>query len=453
MNKDIYLTNNLNNKKEKFVPLNEKKIGMYVCGPTVYDNPHIGNARPLVIFDILFKVLKYKYGKDSISYVRNITDVDDKIIKTSKENNISISDLTKKVINNFTDDCEFLICEKPSEQPKATEHIYLMVEMITQLIDKGFAYESNKHIYFQVNKFNDYGKLSNKKLKDLIAGSRVEVSDNKKNPEDFVLWKPSTDDEPFWDSPWGKGRPGWHLECSAMSKNFLGSEFDIHGGGIDLLFPHHENEIAQSRCANNTKTFANYWVHNAFVTMSSEKMSKSQGNILRIKDFKDKINGQIIRLALMSAHYKQPLDWNDKLLEDCKNTIEKWYNVYLPIKTPSKIPEDMLSPLYDDLNTPGYISNLHKLFDKANEGNDNDKKIFTSACNFIGILNQTKIEWSNFKKKKSMISEEDILVKIELRNKARKSKDYNKADNIRNELLDKGVLIEDKDGKTSWKIK
>jgi len=453
MNKDIFLTNNLSNQKEKFIPIDEKKIGMYVCGPTVYDNPHIGNARPLVIFDILFKVLKYKYGKDSISYVRNITDVDDKIIKTSKENNISISDLTKKVINNFTDDCEFLICEKPSEQPKATEHIYLMVEMITQLIDKGFAYESNKHIYFQVNKFNDYGKLSNKKLKDLIAGSRVEVSDNKKNPEDFVLWKPSTDDEPFWDSPWGKGRPGWHLECSAMAKNFLGSEFDIHGGGIDLLFPHHENEIAQSRCANNTKTFANYWVHNAFVTMSSEKMSKSQGNILRIKDFKDKINGQIIRLALMSAHYKQPLDWNDKLLEDCKNTIEKWYNVYLPIKTPSKIPEDMLSPLYDDLNTPGYISNLHKLFDKANEGNDNDKKIFTSACNFIGILNQTKIEWSNFKKKKSMISEEDILVKIELRNKARKSKDYNKADNIRNELLDKGVLIEDKDGKTSWKIK
>ena len=453
MNKDIFLTNNLSNQKEKFIPIDEKKNGMYVCGPTVYDNPHIGNARPLVIFDILFKVLKYKYGKDSISYVRNITDVDDKIIKTSKENNISISDLTKKVINNFTDDCEFLICEKPSEQPKATEHIYLMVEMITQLIDKGFAYESNKHIYFQVNKFNDYGKLSNKKLKDLIAGSRVEVSDNKKNPEDFVLWKPSTDDEPFWDSPWGKGRPGWHLECSAMAKNFLGSEFDIHGGGIDLLFPHHENEIAQSRCANNTKTFANYWVHNAFVTMSSEKMSKSQGNILRIKDFKDKINGQIIRLALMSAHYKQPLDWNDKLLEDCKNTIEKWYNVYLPIKTPSKIPEDMLSPLYDDLNTPGYISNLHKLFDKANEGNDNDKKIFTSACNFIGILNQTKIEWSNFKKKKSMISEEDILVKIELRNKARKSKDYNKADNIRNELLDKGVLIEDKDGKTSWKIK
>ncbi len=453
MNKEIFLTNNLSNKKEKFVPIDEKKIGMYVCGPTVYDNPHIGNARPLVIFDILFKVLKFRYGKNSVTYIRNITDVDDKIIKSSQENNISISSLTKKIINNFTDDCNYLICEIPSEEPKATEHIDLMITMIIELINKGFAYENNKHIYFQVNKFSDYGKLSNKKLEDLIAGTRVEVSENKKNPEDFVLWKPSVDNEPFWDSPWGKGRPGWHLECSAMSKKFLGSEFDIHGGGIDLLFPHHENEIAQSRCANDTKVFANYWVHNAFVTMSNEKMSKSQGNILKIKDFKDKINGQILRLALMSAHYKQPLDWNDKLLEECKNTIEKWYNVYLPLKNPSKIPDDMLLPLYDDLNTPGYIANLHKLFDRANEGDDNDKKIFISACNFIGILNQTKKEWLDFKKKKFLIPEEDILKKIELRNKARESKDYKEADKIRDELLDKGVLIEDKDGKTLWKIK
>jgi len=453
MNKDIFLTNNLSNKKEKFVPINEKKIGMYVCGPTVYDNPHIGNARPLVIFDILFKVLKYKYGKNSVTYVRNITDVDDKIIKSSQEKNIPISDLTKKIIENFTNDCDFLICEIPSEQPKATDHIDLMVKMISELTEKNFAYENNKHVYFQVNKFTDYGKLSNKRLEDLIAGSRVEVSVNKKKPEDFVLWKPSIDNEPSWDSPWGKGRPGWHLECSAMSKKFLGNEFDIHGGGIDLLFPHHENEIAQSRCANNTKVFANYWVHNAFITMSNEKMSKSQGNILKIKDFRNKTNGQVLRLALMSAHYKQPLDWNDKLLEECKNTIEKWYNVYLPLKTPSKIPDDILIPLYDDLNTPGYIANLHKLFDRANEGDDNDKKIFISACNFIGILNQTKEEWLDFKKKKSLISEKDIRKKIEARNKARENKDYKEADKIRDELLDKDVLIEDKDGKTSWKIK
>ena len=233
----------------------------------------------------------------------------------------------------------------------------------------------------------------------------------------------------------------------------MGNEFDIHGGGIDLLFPHHENEIAQSRSTNENEAFANYWVHNGFITMSNEKMAKSQGNILKIKDLRDKINGQVLRLALMSAHYKQPLDWNDKLLNDCKNTIEKWYTVYLPIKTPFKIPDEMLLPLYDDLNTPGYIANLHKLFDKANSGNDKDKGIFLSACNFIGILNETKKEWLDFKRKKSSISEKDILTKIELRNKARENKDYEEADKIRDELLEKGVLIEDKDGKTSWKIK
>ena len=293
---DIFLTNNLTNKKEQFVPKDKKHIGMYVCGPTVYDDPHIGNARPLVIFDILYKVLKNNYS--AVTYVRNITDIDDKIIKSSQEKNISTKELTEKVTNNFSKDCEFLNCENPTHQPKATEHIDLMIEMINELIKKNFAYENNNHVYFEVKKFSDYGKLSNKKLEDLIAGSRIEISDNKKNSEDFVLWKPSNKDEPYWDSPWGKGRPGWHLECSAMSKKFLGNEFDIHGGGIDLIFPHHENEIAQSRCANETKTFANYWVHNAFITMSNEKMAKSQGNILKISDFRKKISGQVLRLAL-----------------------------------------------------------------------------------------------------------------------------------------------------------
>ena len=453
MNKDIFLTNNLSNKKEKFIPLDQNNVGMYVCGPTVYDNPHIGNARPLVIFDILYKVLKSKYGHDKITYIRNITDVDDKIIKSSKEKNISILDLTNSVIAEFDDDCNYLNLENPSQQPKATEHIDLMIEMINSLINKGFAYEANNHVYFEVSKFSDYGKLSNKKLEDLIAGSRVEVSKNKKKSEDFVLWKPSINDEPFWDSPWGKGRPGWHLECSAMSKKYLGNVFDIHGGGIDLIFPHHENEIAQSRCVNDTKVFANYWVHNAFITMSNEKMAKSTGNILKIKDFKDNIDGQVLKLALMSAHYKQPLDWNEKLLEDCKNTIDKWYEVYKVLKDKSVLNEDILSPLYDDLNTPGYIANLHKLYDKALKGNDADKNLFVTACNFIGILNKTKKEWLEFKKKKLSITEADILKKIELRNKAREDKDYKQADLIRDELLDKGVLIEDKDGKTIWKFK
>jgi cysteinyl-tRNA synthetase len=449
MNKDIFLTNNLSNKKEKFVPIDKKNIGMYVCGPTVYDDPHIGNARPIVIFDILFKILKSKYS--SVTYVRNITDVDDKIIKSSNEKKISISDLTQIVIKSFSEDCNYLNCEIPTAQPKATEHIDLMIEMVSELIKKGFAYENNKHVYFEVKKFDDYGQLSNKKLEELIAGSRIEVSDNKKNSEDFVLWKPSSENEPSWDSPWGKGRPGWHLECSAMSKKFLGNEFDIHGGGIDLIFPHHENEIAQSRCANDTKVFANYWLHNAFITMSNEKMAKSQGNILKIKDFRGKVSGQVLRLALISAHYKQPLDWNDKLLDDCQNTIDKWYNVYLPSN--QDLEDEIIQPLYDDINTPGYIANLHKLYDKANKGNDVDKQIFNSACNFIGLLKETKEEWLDYKKGKIDISETEIENKIELRNKARADKNYAEADNIRDYLLDKGVLIEDKDGKTIWKFK
>jgi len=449
MNKDIFLTNNLSNKKEKFVPIDKKNIGMYVCGPTVYDDPHIGNARPIVIFDILFKILKNKYS--SVTYVRNITDVDDKIIKSSNEKKISISDLTQTVIKSFSEDCNYLNCEIPTAQPKATEHIDLMIEMVSELIKKGFAYENNKHVYFEVKKFDDYGQLSNKKLEELIAGSRIEVSDNKKNSEDFVLWKPSSENEPSWDSPWGKGRPGWHLECSAMSKKFLGNEFDIHGGGIDLIFPHHENEIAQSRCANDTKVFANYWLHNAFITMSNEKMAKSQGNILKIKDFRGKVSGQVLRLALISAHYKQPLDWNDKLLDDCQNTIDKWYNAYLPSN--QDLEDEIIQPLYDDINTPGYIANLHKLYDKANKGNDADKQIFNSACNFIGLLQETKEEWLDYKKGKIDISETEIENKIELRNKARADKNYAEADNIRDYLLDKGVLIEDKDGKTIWKFK
>ena len=451
MSNDIFLTNNLSNKKEKFVPIDKKNIRMYVCGPTVYDDPHIGNARPIVVFDILYKIFKKKYPK--VTYVRNITDIDDKIINSSKEKNISISDLTNTIIKNFDKDCNYLNCDIPTHQPKATEYIDIMIEMISELIKKGFAYEENQHVYFEVNKFKDYGKLSNKNLDELIAGSRVEVSDNKKNSQDFVLWKPSKDDEPSWESPWGKGRPGWHLECSAMSKKLLGNEFDIHGGGIDLLFPHHENEIAQSRCANDTKVFANYWLHNAFITMSNEKMAKSQGNILKIKDFRNKVSGQVLRLALMSAHYKQPLDWNDKLLNDCQNTISKWYNVYLEIKTKPKISDEILKPLLDDLNTPGYITNLHKLYEKALKGSDEDKRIFISACHFVGLLNETKEHWLNFKQSKVSISESEILIKINQRNKARINKNYDEADKIRSDLFDKGVLIEDKDGKTVWKFK
>ncbi len=453
MNKDIFLTNSFGNKKVKFSPIDPKKIGMYVCGPTVYESPHIGNARPLVVFDILFKVLKCKYGKDSITYVRNITDIDDKIITSSIENKISVSELTSKITSIFDEDCKYLNCENPTHEPRATDNISLMIDMINKLIKNNFAYEKNNHVYFEVKKFDDYGKLSNKNLDDLVAGARVEISKNKKNPEDFVLWKPSSNDEPYWDSPWGKGRPGWHLECSVMSKKFLGDVFDIHGGGRDLIFPHHENEIAQSRCANEKNNFANYWVHNGFITISNEKMSKSLGNILKISDFKKKVNGQVLRLALISSHYKQPLDWNDKLLNECEKTLNKWYESYIDIDKSVLIPDEYLSPLYDDLNTPGYIANLHKLFEISQKGSQKDKEIFMSACNFVGLLNENQKEWKEFKKEKFNITDEEINQKILERNNARKNKDFKKADEIRDELEDKGVLIEDKDDKTHWKFK
>ena len=453
MNKELYISNSLGNKKEKFIPIDTNNIRIYVCGPTVYDDPHIGNARPLVVFDILYKVLKCKFGLKNVNYVRNITDIDDKIIQSSLDKKISTQELTEKITKNFHDDCVYLGCEKPTHEPKATENIPLMIDMINKLLENGYAYLNNNHVYFEVKKFKDYGKLSNKNLNDLIAGSRVEISENKKNPEDFVLWKPSNENEPFWESPWGKGRPGWHLECSVMSKKYLGDKFDIHGGGRDLIFPHHENEIAQSRCANNNEVFANYWVHNGFITMSNEKMAKSQGNILKITDFKNNINGQVLRYALISAHYKQSLDWNDKLIEESQSTINKWYESYVELNKEVLIPEEYLEPLYDDLNTPGYIANLHKLFEKAQKGDLKDKEIFTSACNFIGLLTETKSKWLDFKKSKLNISEKEIKDKILERDSARDNKNYELADKIRKELLDKGVSIEDKNGKTFWKYK
>ena len=453
MSKDIFLTNSFGNKKEKFKPIDPKKIGMYVCGPTVYDDPHIGNARPLVIFDILFKILKSKFNNSLIIYVRNITDVDDKIIITSKEKKIPISELTNKIINNFHKDCDYLFCEKPTHEPKATENIDLMIKMISDLISKGYAYEKNSHVYFEVEKFKDYGKLSNKNLGELVAGSRVVVSKNKINPADFVLWKPSKDDEPSWPSPWGNGRPGWHLECSVMSKKFLDNEFDIHGGGRDLIFPHHENEIAQSRCANDTKSFAKYWIHNGFITMSNDKMAKSQGNILKIRDFKNKISGQVLRLALINTHYRQPLDWNDELIKNCQNTLDKWYSVYTKVDQTYSLPNEILESLFDDINTPGYIAKLHELYNLANKGDDKDKQLFIKACNFIGLLVEDKETWNSYKMVNIKISKSEILNKIKTRNIARKNKDFELADKIRNELFENGILIEDKDDTTLWKYK
>ena len=422
---------------------------MYACGPTVYDSPHVGNARSLVVFDVLYRILKALYGSN-VTYVRNITDVDDKIIEASHKNKISIEEITNKVTNIFHKNCKSLNCLKPSIEPKATEHIKGMIEMTSSLISKGFAYEIQGHVYFSVKSFKDYGKLSNKNLDELKAGNRIEISELKKNPVDFVLWKPSKNEDPGWESPWGRGRPGWHLECSVMSEKYLGKNFDIHGGGLDLIFPHHENEIAQSCSNNDIKNFANYWVHNGFVTINREKMSKSLGNVITITDAVNKYSGQVVRLALLSAHYSQPLDWNDKLLISQETTLDKWYNIYSEKEeNTSEVDEVLL----DDINTPGYIAKLHDLYNAASKGDEEKKSKFNKACKLIGLFDLNKSEWENVKKSKISVPESYIKNKIEERAKAKNNKNFALADKIREELLSKGIIIEDQKGKTIWKVK
>ena len=449
MNHNLKLTNSLTRKKELFKPINPENITMYACGPTVYDNPHVGNARTLVVFDILYRVLKKLFT--NVKYVRNITDVDDKIIEASKNKKISINEITKNVTKVFHKNCKSLNCLVPTSEPRATDHIQEMVEMTKSLIKKNFAYSVEGHVYFSVSTFKKYGKLSNKNLDELKAGSRIEISKLKKNPMDFVLWKPSLPDDPGWESPWGIGRPGWHLECSVMSEKYLGKNFDIHGGGLDLIFPHHENEIAQSCCNNSTEKFSNYWVHNGFVTINKEKMSKSLGNIVSISDAVDKYSGQVVRLALLSAHYSQPLDWNEKLLEEQKSIIEKWYQMY--DETNEEISLDIIETLLDDLNSPGFIAKIHELYVSAKKGDEQSKKSFNSACKLIGLFNLNKDEWEKFKKIKIDISETFIMKKINDRLIAKQKGDFKLADQIRNELLSKGVVIEDQKDKTIWKLK
>ena len=449
---NLHISNSLTKSKDLFKPINPKKVGMYVCGPTVYDNPHVGNGRSLVVFDLLFRVLVQLYGKENVTYVRNITDVDDKIIESSKQKNFSIEKITTEITNNFHQNAKDLNCLVPSIEPKATEHIKDMIEMINSLIKKKLAYVNEGHVYFLISEFKNYGKLSNKNLEELQAGSRVEISKLKKNPLDFILWKPALNEEPGWDSPWGRGRPGWHLECSVMSEKYLGKKFDIHGGGLDLLFPHHENEIAQSCSNNSSDTLANYWVHNGFLTMKKEKMSKSLGNIETITDVLKRYNGQVVRLALLSAHYKQPLDWNENLLEQSKNTLEKWYELY--DEKQNKIENTQtFSILLDDLNTPKYFAKLHELFSLAIKGDKNKKNEFNEACRLIGIFNENKETLEKRKKASAKVDENFILEQIEARIQARKSGNYKLADKIRDDLLKNGIIIEDKQNKTEWKYK
>ncbi len=368
---NLKIFNSISKEKEDFQPLDPANISMYVCGPTVYSYPHLGNARSVVIYDLLFRLLKEIFPK--VTYVRNITDVDDKINKAAKDQNISIQELTAKFINIFEQDMSDIGVLKPTIEPKATENISEMINMIQILIDNGHAYESEGHVLFDVNSYKDYGKLSNRSLDDMISGSRVEVQDYKRNPLDFVLWKPSDindDDSAIFDSPWSRGRPGWHIECSAMSNKFLGNDFDIHGGGADLKFPHHDNEIAQSICCHPKSNHAKYWVHNGFLTVNGEKMSKSLGNFITVRDLLHKnTEGVVIRYLLLSTHYRKPLDFNDKALSDAKKAIDKFYNVinFSEIaqidksKYQNPFLQDVYKALCDDLNSPVAFAILHKI--------------------------------------------------------------------------------------------
>ena len=446
----LKIYNTFRREKEEFIPLNKDSVGMYVCGPTVYDEPHIGNARPLIIFDLVFRILIKNFGKNKVNYIRNITDIDDKIIQRASELKIDINELTKNVTDIFFDDCNYLNCLTPNHQPKATENISGMIQMVENLIAKKIAYIKNGNVYFNVNKFEDYGKLSNKNTKELISGSRVEVSEFKNNPLDFVLWKPSKDKEPFWDSPWGKGRPGWHIECSAMAQKYLGEEFDLHCGGLDLIFPHHENEIAQSICANDTNILAKYWMHNGYLTVDGKKMSKSDGNFVTINNLKKNFNGQIVRLSILGTHYRQPLDWNLKILETNKKILENWYSFYSPEK--EEISEELFNILLDDLNTPKFITSIHSLYNRAKTGDATAKKDLNSALKFIGLFDQSEEQFNSLRKK-SNLDESEIENLIKQRNLARKDKDFKKADKIRLDLEKNGILIEDLNDKTHWKYK
>ena len=448
---NLYLTNSLTRQKEIFKPINSKKISLYACGPTVYDRPHVGNARALVVFDLLFRVLRVIYGKNKVTYVRNITDIDDKIIEASKKKGVSITELTNKITKEFHLNCLSLFCDEPSIEPKATDHVNEMIFTIKNLINLKAAYEKEGHVYFLVSSFKSYGKLSNKNIGELKIGARVEVSELKRDPLDFVLWKPSKNEEPGWESPWGRGRPGWHLECSVMSEKYLGSHFDIHGGGLDLIFPHHENEIAQSCVNNKNEKFANYWVHNGFVTFNKEKMSKSLGNIFTITDANKTYSGQVVRLALLSSHYKQPLDWSEELLKSQTKILDKWYRIYTPDYS-DKLPECFVD-LLDDLNTPLYISKLHELFNQSQNGNKKKIGEFNKACRLIGLFQETKADRENFKKNKIEITEAIILDKIKERHNAKKSGNFEIADKIRDELNKAGIEIKDIKDKTIWNYK
>ena len=456
-NQPFHLFNTLNGKKEKLEAIDPKHLKIYACGPTVYNYAHIGNARMAVVFDTLVRALKTIYPK--VTYVSNITDIDDKIIEAAKEQNVAISSITEKYTKIYNDDMAKLNVLAPDIQPKATEYIPEMINLVSDLIKKDFAYEKEGHVLFHVPSFKNYGLLSNRNRDEQIAGSRVDVAPFKKDPADFVLWKPSSDNQPGWDSPWGFGRPGWHTECSAMSEKTLGLPFDIHGGGRDLIFPHHENEIAQSCCSaadpNKPESYAKYWMHNGFVTIDSEKMSKSLGNIILVNDLTQKYHGEVIRLALLSSHYRQGLDWNEKVIHQAKKLLDKLYEIHEELKEIETSLDDRsfesIEIIFDDLNTPGLISEVNKLIKEVDSADDNEKVLLKSKLEMIGKVLGI-LEDSAYKKASDELSEE-VEKLIKQRSEAKENKNFELADEIRNTLEERGIEIKDTPDGTSWKVK
>ena len=452
----LQITNTLSRQKEEFKPVDPDHVRMYVCGPTVYDFAHIGNARPVVVFDVLYRLLQRLYPK--VTYVRNITDVDDKIIAASQEGGENIDAITLRYSDAYHDDMAALNALPPDIEPRATDHIPQMIVMMEKLIASEHAYAAEGHVLFNVQAMADYGKLSRHSHDELIAGARVEVAPYKKDPADFVLWKPSSDDQPGWDSPWGRGRPGWHLECSAMSETHLGVTFDIHGGGQDLIFPHHENEIAQSVCAHDGAPFVNYWMHNGYLTVDGEKMSKSLGSFHTVHDLLDHTPGEAIRLSLLSAHYRQPLDFSLKVLEEAKGQLDRLYTALRGVtdvdgKTNHEV-ATVQTALEDDLNTPKAIAELHTLATDLNKAGDAAEKAtlksaLLSGGALLGLLQRDPEDW--FRQGAEDIDEPAIEDLIRQRSEARAAKDFAEADRIRDELAADGIILEDSGGKTTWK--
>ena len=454
----LKLYNTMNGAKEVFEPLVPDTVTMYVCGPTVYNLAHIGNARPVVVFDTLFRLLRSHFGQ--VIYARNITDVDDKIIAAAREGQRSIESVTEEFTTKYREDMAQLNTLPPTLEPHATHNIKPMIELTRKLLEKGHAYESRGHVLFAVESMADYGKLSGRSLTDMLAGARVEVADYKRHPGDFVLWKPALEDEPGWDSPWGRGRPGWHLECSAMIREHLGETIDIHGGGRDLIFPHHENEIAQSRCAHGGD-YVRYWMHNAYLDLDGEKMSKSLGNVRTVRDLLQSYRGEVLRFALLSAHYRSPLNFSAELLEQAETTLSGLYATLRDVQDSAAetavelAQEPFYLALNDDLNTPVAIAEIHALAKQLHKAPETEKPALKArilaAGKLLGILQQNPQEWLQDAASDDAISAQEIEELIVQRQRAKLDGNYALADEIRQGLAAAGVVLEDSREGTQWK--